>query len=321
MSKDIITIEQLKTHFPVKKGIFSQIKGYNKAVDDVSFSIKKGESFGLVGESGSGKTTLARSLIYLVSFTSGNVRFKGEQINYHNKKELISLRRKIQIVFQDPFSSLNPRKSIGSLLIEPLLVHKLVKKKDALSIVIKTLKNVGLKEDDFYKYPHEFSGGQRQRVGIARALIMNPEVIILDEPVSSLDVSIQAQILNLLKELQAKYNLTYLFIAHNLDVVRYFCDRVAVMYLGKIMELTDSETLFKKPYHPYTQLLLNSIPRIDVKKSNRFMKLKDQEPSLNRDDNICVFFDRCGLKKDICKQKNPSIRESGKVHFVRCNLK
>ncbi len=262
MEDILIEVNHLKTYFTNKKGLIKKKEITVKAVDDVSFNIKKGESFCVVGESGSGKTTLGRSILGLIPITAGKILYKGINIKNTDKEERLKIRRNMQVVFQDPYSSLNPRKTIGALLIEPLLFHKMYKKEDAEAKVFNILKEVGLQEETFYKYPHEFSGGQRQRIGIARALILKPEFILLDEPVSSLDVSIQAQILNLLKELQKKFNLTYLFIAHNLNVIRFFGDRVAVMHKGKIVESGDVEDIFTKPKDDYTKLLLNSIPKL-----------------------------------------------------------
>jgi len=258
----LIEVKNLKTYYINKKGLFKKKLDIVKAVDGVSFFIKRGESYCVVGESGSGKTTLGRSIINLIPITEGKILFNGDNIYEIKKEEKKKIRRKMQVVFQDPFSSLNPRKTIGSLLIEPLLFHKLMNKKEAKEKAMNILEKVGLKIDSFYKYPHEFSGGQRQRIGIARALILEPEFILLDEPVSSLDVSIQAQILNLLKKLQKDFNLTYLFIAHNLNVVRFFGDRVAVMYNGKFVEEGEVKKIFEKPEHPYTKKLLSAIPQI-----------------------------------------------------------
>lgn len=320
MADTILKIENLKMYFPIKKGIFSKIIGYVKAVDNINLKIEKGESWGLVGESGSGKTTFGRSILNLVSFTDGKVYFKGKQVNYKKKKEVEDLRKKVQIVFQDPYGSLNPRKTIGNAIMEPLVFHKIANKKTARQVVYETLLSVGLKENDFYKYPHEFSGGQRQRIGIARALILKPEVIILDEPVSSLDVSVQAQILNLLKDLQKKFDLTYLFIAHNLNVVRFFCNKVAVMYLGKIMEIADSETLFSNPLHPYTKLLIRSIPEVDKKKNIIDIDLDSESPSLSNVTEQCRFYERCDKKNEKCEGKGSELVEKEKNHFVRCFL-
>lgn len=312
----MLKIENVEIYFPVKKGLFGKTKYFIKAVDDVSLEINQGESFGLVGESGSGKTTLARSILNLVKMTSGELYFKSEKVDFLNREEITRLREKVQIVFQDPFSSLNPRKTIGSILIEPLLVHKRADKKSAMEKAFGTLISAGLKQDDFYKYPHEFSGGQRQRIGIARVLILDPEFIILDEPVSSLDVSVQAQILNLLKDLQKKHNLTYLFIAHNLNVIRFFCDRVAVMYSGKIMETADAEEIFTQAQHPYTKLLLASIPEINKKKNIRTLQLKEEAENFS--EVPCKFINRCIEKTDLCGEEVSELKLIKGNHYVRC---
>ncbi len=261
--KDIlIEVKNLKTYFTHKKGLFKKKLAEVKAVDGVSFDIKRGESFCVVGESGSGKTTLGRSILGLIPVTSGEILYNEKNIKQVSQPERIKIRKSMQVVFQDPYSSLNPRKTIGALLTEPLIFHKIYNKIQARDKVAALLREVGLPEDTLYKYPHEFSGGQRQRIGIARALVLKPEFILLDEPVSSLDVSIQAQILNLLKELQKKFNLTYLFIAHNLNVIRFFGDRVAVMHKGKIVEYGDVKRIFENPQDDYTKLLLSSIPKL-----------------------------------------------------------
>ncbi|MDD5067051.1 MAG: ATP-binding cassette domain-containing protein [bacterium] len=312
----ILKINNLKVHFPVKAGLFKKDSEFLKAVDDVSLEIKEGEAFGLVGESGSGKTTLGRSILNLVRITSGDIFFKDRKIDFNSRKEINKIREKVQIVFQDPFSSLNPRKTIGSMLIEPLLIHKKMKRKAAIQKAVDHLLVTGLKEDDFFRYPHEFSGGQRQRIGIARALVLDPEFIILDEPVSSLDVSIQAQILNLLKDLQKRFNLTYLFIAHNLNVVRFFCNRVAVMYSGNIMELAGSEEIFNQPFHPYTRLLLESIPVISIKKD--FKQLELPEQTRLSGGQTCKFLNRCREATERCYQKNSQFQSIKENHYVRC---
>jgi len=313
----LIKVENLKTYFPVKKGLFLKTIGYVKAVDDVSFEIIKGESFGLVGESGSGKTTLGRTILNLITPTDGKVLYKGRNIFEIEKKDESNLRQKMQIVFQNPFSSLNPRKTVGSMLMEPIVFHKIKERKEARDEVFNLLKKVGLSEDAFYRYPHEFSGGQRQRIGIARALVLNPEFIVLDEPVSALDVSIQAQILNLLKELQKEFNLTYLFIAHNLNVVRFFCDRVAVMYLGKIMEIADAGELFNNPLHPYTKLLLDSIPKVEVRRKLK-ITITEEPPSIMNLPSGCRFHPRCKFRTEQCIKEEPELIKMKKNHFVRC---
>jgi oligopeptide transport system ATP-binding protein len=263
----IFKIINLKKYFPVTKGLFRKQIGFVKALDNISFSVDKGEVLGIVGESGSGKTTLARILLRLISPSGGKVEFEGSDLFNLNKKELMNFRKRVQIVFQDPHTSLNPRLSIASTVGEGLIIHKLAKnKKDRKNRIAELLNSVGLKPDYMNRYPHEFSGGQRQRIGIARALSVNPEVIIADEPVSSLDVSVQAQILNLFVDLQEKFNLTYIFIAHDLRVVEHISTRIIVMYMGKIVETALKDELYKNPIHPYTKLLLNSIPNLDPDK-------------------------------------------------------
>lgn len=261
---EIIKISNLKKYYPITKGLFRRQADVVKAVDDVSFSVSKGETLGIVGESGSGKTTLARLILRLITPTSGRIEFEGADISGFKKDTLMNFRRKVQIVFQDPHSSLNPRLRIATTLGEGLIIHKLVRnRRERINRIRELLEIVGLNPNHIYRYPHEFSGGQRQRIGIARALSVNPEVIILDEPVSSLDVSVQAQILNLLSELQEKFHLTYIFIAHDLRVVKHISARIMVMYMGKIVEMAKKDEIYNNPQHPYTKLLLNSIPSLD----------------------------------------------------------
>jgi ABC-type oligopeptide transport system ATPase subunit len=284
----ILTVSHLKKYFPVTKGLLRKQVGLVKAVDDVSFAINKGECIGIVGESGSGKTTLARILLRLIQPTSGTVDFEGQNIFSLNKQELMNFRRKAQIVFQDPHSSLNPRLTIEKTVGEGIIIHKLAKtKKERINIIAELLESVGLNPANMHRYPHEFSGGQRQRIGIARALSVNPELIIADEPVSSLDVSVQAQILNLFIDLQEKLNLTYIFIAHDLRVVEHISTRIIVMYMGKIVEIASKEELYRNPLHPYTKLLLNSIPNLDPEKRG-FIDLNQNKlnSSYNREELI-----------------------------------
>lgn len=261
---EMIKVANLKKYFPITKGPLRRQAGVVKAVDDVSFSINKGETVGIVGESGSGKTTLARLILRLITPTSGKIEFEGADISGFKKGALMNFRRKVQIVFQDPYSSLNPRLKIATTLGEGLIIHKLIKNRsERINRTAELLDTVGLNPDYMYRYPHEFSGGQRQRIGIARALSVNPEVLILDEPVSSLDVSVQAQILNLLTELQEKFHLTYIFIAHDLRVVKHISSRIIVMYMGKIVEMAEKDEIYNNPQHPYTKILLDSIPSLD----------------------------------------------------------
>ncbi len=316
----LIKVENLKTYFPVKKGLFLKTIGHIKAVDNVTFAINEGESFGIVGESGSGKTTLGRTILNLIPHTDGKVYYRDKNIFELDKKEQRLLAKKMQVVFQNPFSSLNPRKTVGAMIMEPLIFHKFATKKEAEREVFSILEKVGLSDDSFYRYPHEFSGGQRQRIGIARALILKPEFILLDEPVSALDVSVQAQILNLLKDLQKQFNLTYLFIAHNLNVVRFFCDKIAVMYLGQIVEIVDSkDTLFDNPLHPYTKLLIDSIPNVE-KKKKKGEKREDEIPSILDLPKGCRFQPRCQYKIDKCIEIEPELKMKNKGHSVRCHL-
>ena len=263
----IFNISNLKKYYPVTRGLLKKTVGFVNAVDDISFQVDKGETLGIVGESGSGKTTLARLMAKLIDPTSGKIEFHGNNIFNLGNKDLLDFRRRVQIVFQDPYSSLNPRLKIASTLSEGLIIHKLVKnRKEKINRIAELLETVGLNPDHMHRYPHEFSGGQRQRIGIARALSVNPEVLILDEPVSSLDVSVQAQILNLLADLQEKFSLTYLFIAHDLRVVEHISNRIIVMYKGKIVEMSTKDEIYKNPQHEYTKLLLNSIPDMDPNK-------------------------------------------------------
>ncbi len=276
----ILNVSHLKKYFPITKGLFRKNIGTLKAVDDISFTVNKGECIGIVGESGSGKTTLARILLKLIQPTSGTVEFEGKDIFKLNKHEVMNFRRRVQIVFQDPHTSLNPRLTIEKTVGEGLIIHKLTKtKKERINRIAELLENVGLNPKHMDRYPHEFSGGQRQRIGIARALSVNPELIIADEPVSSLDVSVQAQILNLFSELQEKFNLTYIFIAHDLRVVEHVSTKIIVMYMGKIVEIASKEELYRNPIHPYTKLLLNSIPNLDPEKRG-FREISSSRPSL-----------------------------------------
>lgn len=315
----IFEITYLKKHYPITKGLFNKQIGIVKAVDDISFNVFKGETFGIVGESGSGKTTLARLLLKLVSPSGGKIFFEGQDISTLDNQKLLNFRRKAQIVFQDPHSSLNPRLSVANTVGEGLIIHKLAKNKnERLERVSGLLKTVGLNPDHMNRYPHAFSGGQRQRIGIARALSVNPEVIIADEPVSSLDVSVQAQVLNLLSDLQEQFQLTYIFIAHDLRVVEHISSRIAVMYMGKIVEIAGKEEIYKNPFHPYTQLLLNSIPNLDPAERG-FKKLPVKTDTNTAFGKIgCNFYPRC-LKADReCSLQTPALIEKLPGHFVSC---
>ncbi|MGF7049308.1 peptide/nickel transport system ATP-binding protein [Paenibacillus sp. DS2015] len=319
MSEPLLQVENLKKYFPITGGVFSRTVGHVKAVDDISFHINKGESLGLVGESGCGKSTVGRTILRLHEKTAGNVLFKGQDIYELPKKELRNLRPKIQIVFQDPYSSLNPRVKVGDAIGEALLDHGLVSYRELKERVLETMNICGLASYQYNRYPHEFSGGQRQRIGIARALIMNPEFIVADEPVSALDVSIQAQIINLLSDLQQDKGLTYLFISHDLSVVEHLCDRVGVMYLGSMVEMAPKRELFSNPLHPYTKALMSAIPIPDPTLKRDRVVLKGDIPSPANPPSGCKFHTRCPIASDICKQQVPEYKDVGGEHFVACH--
>lgn len=319
----ILEVNNLKKHFPIKAGVLQRPVGSIKAVDGLSFKVKKGETIGIVGESGCGKSTAGRTLIRLYDPTSGDIIFKGRNISKLREGELRkTVRKDIQMVFQDPYASLNPRKTLRSILSEPMISHNLYNKKEREEKLEFLLEKVGFNPLFINRYPHEFSGGQRQRIGIARALALSPELIIADEPVSALDVSIQAQIINLMKDLQVELNLTYVFISHDLSVVRHISDRVAVMYLGKIMEFSNKKDLYEDPLHPYTQALLSAVPvpkRKGVQARERII-LKGDLPSPANPPQGCVFHTRCPAATSICAERVPEFRELKKEHFVACHL-
>ncbi len=319
MSESLLKVEHVVKHFPIHGGLFSRQIASVKAVSDISFELKKGETLGLVGESGCGKSTLGRCLIRLIEPTSGKIFFNGEDITTVDPDRMRDLRRKMQIIFQDPYASLNPRMTIGAILEEPLVIHNLYpNEKERKERVQELIKLVGLRPEHLTRYPHEFSGGQRQRVGIARALAVNPEIIICDEPVSALDVSIQAQVINLLMELQQKLGLTYIFIAHDLKVVEHVSTKVAVMYLGQIVEMAEADELYKNPQHPYTKALLSAIPIPDPKPRPERIILTGDVPSPIAPPPGCYFNPRCPMATAECKMTKPELVEKTKGHFVSC---
>lgn len=319
---ELLVVKNLKTYFPIRKGIFSKTVGYVKAVDDVSFAIRRGETLGLVGESGCGKTTVGRSLLRLIEPTDGEIYFEGKNLRAMNRKELRQMRKDMQIIFQDPFSSLNPRLTVGQMLREVLEAHHLAEGKAAEKRAAELLEQVGLSAQYLNRYPHEFSGGQRQRLGIARALAVEPKFIICDEPVSALDVSIQSQIINLLQDLQKALGLTYLFIAHDLSVVEHISDRVAVMYLGKLVEIADCETLYQTPKHPYTEALLSAVPIPNPKLKRKRIVLAGDIPSPASVPSGCGFHPRCPKAQESCKRIAPRLHAmpNNPMHRVSCLL-
>lgn len=315
----LLEVEDLIQHFPVRGGVFSRIHSWVKAVDGVSFYVRTGETLGLVGESGCGKTTTGRTILHLPPPTSGRVLFEGEDLFKMSRRELRRVRRDMQIIFQDPYDSLNPRLTVGEIIAEPMIVHRVGNRRSRKQKVAELLKAVGLSVDHKDRYPHEFSGGQRQRIGIARALALNPKLIICDEPVSALDVSIQAQILNLLVDLQEEFGLTYLFIAHDLGVVKHMADRIAVMYLGKMVEMAAEDQIYVSPRHPYTQALLSAIPMPDPDAVQDRIVLEGDVPSPIRPPSGCRFHTRCPYAQEECRCKEPDWTEIRPEHFVACH--
>jgi len=319
-NENILEVIHLKKYFPIKGGFFNAPVGYVKAVDDISFTIKRGTTMGLVGESGCGKSTAGRTLLRLMDKTAGKVVFDGIDISACSKKELRKLRTRMQIIFQDPYSSLSPRLPVGEIIGEAVREHKLVRKEEFDDYITKIMNACGLQEYHKDRYPHEFSGGQRQRICIARALALNPDFIVCDEPVSALDVSIQAQIINLLKDLQEKFNLTYLFISHDLSVVEHISDTIGVMYLGGMVETGDTKDIFREPLHPYTKALFSAIPVPDPDaKINRII-LEGSIPSPANPPSGCKFHTRCSECMDVCKVKAPIVQDMGNGHMVACHL-
>jgi peptide/nickel transport system ATP-binding protein/oligopeptide transport system ATP-binding protein len=316
----MIQVDGLVKYFPVRAGLLQRVVDHVKAVDNVSFIVREGETLGLVGESGCGKTTVGRTMLRLIEPTSGSVKFGDKDIFTLRGKEMKAMRRDMQIIFQDPYASLDPRMPIGESVMEGLNIHGIGTRKERFDIMLDTLKKVGLEDYHARRYPHEFSGGQRQRIGIARALALRPKFIVCDEPVSALDVSIQSQVLNILKDLQGEFGLTYLFIAHNLSVVEHISDRVAVMYLGKMVEMTGRDELFRNPMHPYTKALMSAIPIPDPTLKRERIILKGDVPSPLRPPSGCRFHPRCPAVKDICSQQEPVFKEVSPDHWVACWL-
>jgi len=316
--QNLLVVRKLKKYFPVGKGFFKKASAQVRAVEDVDLSVRRGETVGLVGESGCGKTTLGRCILRLEEPTEGKIYFENKDILSYDRGTLRKLRRDMQIIFQDPYSSLNPRKTVGQIIGEGFLVHRMLSRKESIERVRELMQTVGLLPEQISRYPHEFSGGQRQRISIARALSLHPKLIIADEPVSSLDVSIQAQILNLLVELQKKFGLTYVFISHGLSVVRHLSDRVAVMYLGRIVELATSRSLFSHPLHPYTEALMSAVPKINPLKKKERILLQGDVPSPIDPPPGCSFHPRCRYRQQICKEGVPGMEEAEENHWVRC---
>lgn len=319
--ENILEVKNLETYYPIKGGFFRRTVGHVKAVDDISFNIKKGETFGLVGESGCGKSTAGRTLLRLLKPTEGEIIFDGENITNLAGNKLRKKRQDFQMVFQDPYASLNPMQNVGEIVAEPIRNYNTGKSKKEIEEEVRNLlTRVGLPQDAYDKYAHEFSGGQRQRIGIARALALNPKFIIADEPVSALDVSVQSQVLNLLMDLQDEFDLTYLFIAHDLSVVKHMSDRIGVMYLGNLVELADNESIYNEPLHPYTQALISAIPHPNPKMKKERIVLEGDVPSPSNPPSGCPFHTRCPMAKEECSEIRPTLKEVKPGHHVACIL-
>lgn len=320
MAELLVEAKNLKKHFPIRKGLFGQKKSYVRAVDGVSLSIQKGETMGLVGESGCGKSTTGRMIMRLLAPTEGEIWFNGKDISKLNDKQLQDTRKELQMIFQDPYASLNPRMNIGEIIAEPLIIHDTMTKKERERRVHELLEYVGLNSYQANRYAHEFSGGQRQRIGIARALAVNPKLIVADEPVSALDVSIQSQVLNLMQDLQKEFGLTYLFISHDLSVVEHISDRVGVMYLGRIVEIASKESIYANPLHPYTKALMSAVPIANPRIKRERIVLQGDIPSPSNPPTGCTFHPRCSACMEICKTVVPELKEIEPGHFSACHL-